>query len=520
MRINLESGRQIMTDYDIIIIGSGAGGGTLAHALAPTGKRILIVERGGFLPREKENWNVKAVFLENRYKTHEVWQDKNGRPLHPGTHYYVGGNTKVYGAALLRLREKDFEEVHHAGGISPAWPLKYQDFQPYYLRAENLYQVHGQRGKDPTEPPEAAAFPHKAVSNEPRIQKIFDGMRGLGLNPFPLPLGIHLNEEKMEESPCIRCDTCDGFPCLVDAKSDAEITCINPALKFPNVTLLTHAKAIRLETDPTGKKVTRLEVEREGKKEYYSAAIHVVSCGAINSSALLLKSKNAQHPNGLGNSSGLVGRNYMCHTNSAMITLSRTPNPTHYQKTFALNDFYFGSPDWKYPLGHIQLLGNIKKEMLRESAPPFTPDVVLEAMERHAVGWWICSEDLPDPNNRVVVDSQGEISLHYQPNNEEGHERLIKKLKGILRSLEHTFLPSSLSLAKRIPIGGVAHQVGTCRFGNDPKTSVLDTHCKAHDLDNLYVVDGSFFPSSSAVNPGLTIIANALRVADILKARG
>lgn len=503
-----------MVHYDVLIIGSGAGGGTLAYSLAKAGRKVLLVERGDYLPREKQNWETKEVFVNNRYKTKEVWKDKEGKEIHPGTHYYVGGNTKVYGAALLRLREKDFGEIHHHGGLSPAWPLKYEEFKPYYLQAETLYQVHGERGSDPTEPKEAAPYPHKAVRHEPRIQNICDAMKAQGLHPFPLPLGIHLNEDDQEKSPCIRCDTCDGFPCLVDAKSDAEICCIKPALEYENFTLLTNAKAIRLETDSSGKRITQVIVEREGKQETYSADTFVLSCGAINSAALLLKSKSSLHPGGLANSSGLVGRNYMCHINSAMIALSTKPNLTRFEKTFGVNDFYWNSPEWNYPLGHIQLLGNIKPEMLKGDAPFFTPPMALNMMARHAVGWWISSEDLPHVDNRVEVGPQDEIVLHYTPNNEEGHDRLVKKLKEILSQIE-----SSIYLAKRIPVDGVAHQVGTCRFGHDPKTSVLDVNCKAHDHENLYVVDGSFFPSSGAVNPALTIVANALRVSDILTKR-
>lgn len=502
-----------MNDFDVIIIGTGAGGGTLAQALAPSGKKILLIERGGFLPREKENWSPKAVFLQNRYKTEEMWYSADGKPFHPGTHYYVGGNTKVYGAALLRLREKDFEKLEHFGGISPEWPLKYPDFQPYYLQAEKLYQVHGKRGEDPTEPLEHEPFPYPAVSHEPRIQQLFDGMKNQGLKPFALPLAIRLNEKARENSPCIRCDTCDGFPCLVDAKSDAEITCINPALQFPNVTLLTNAKVIKLETSDSGKRVTRVEVLREGKHEFYSSDLHIVACGAINSAALLLRSKNSHHPNGLANSSGQVGRNYMCHINTALLAVSRTPNRTQFQKTFALNDFYFNAPDWNYPLGHIQLLGNIKKEMLKMGPIPL-PDSVLRAAADHTVGWWLSSEDLPAANNRVTLNGQGDIVLNYVPNNEEGHRRLVDKLKALLGSLEQF---PKIAVSRRITIGGVAHQVGTCRFGHDSQTSVLDSQCKAHDLENLYVVDGSFFPSSAAVNPALTIMANALRVADFLK---
>lgn len=502
----------VMTKYDVLIIGSGAGGGTLAYTLSKAGKKVLLLERGGYLPREKENWETQEVFVKSRYKTKEVWRDKHGKEIHPGTHYYVGGNTKVYGAALLRLREEDFGEIHHKGGVSPAWPLQYKDFQPYYLEAEKLYHVHGERGSDPTEPKDSAPYPYPPVSHEPRIQEIHDAMKRQGLHPFHLPLGLHLNEKERQNSPCIRCDTCDGFPCLVDAKADAEISCVKAALATGNCTLITHAHVLRLETDASGKQITQALVEREGKEEQYTANLFVLSCGAINSAALLLRSKSAKHPDGLANSSGQVGRHYMCHLNSAMIALSTTPNLTHYEKTFGVNDFYHGSPDWKYPLGHIQLLGNIKPEMLKGGAPFFTPSIALELMARYAVGWWISSEDLPAPHNRVIVNAQNEIELHYTPNNEEGHERLVKKLKHILSRIE-----KGIYLAQRIPIEGVAHQVGTCRFGEDPKTSVLDLHCKAHDHDNLYVVDGSFFPSSGAVNPALTIIANALRIGDLLK---
>lgn len=506
-----------MEKFDVIIVGSGAGGGTLAFTLAETGKKILILERGDFLPREKENWEPHAVFIEGRYNPGEEWLDKDGKSFEPGTHYYVGGNTKFYGAALLRLRKEDFEELKHFDGISPAWPLKYEDFQPYYLKAEELYSVHGERGKDPTEPPENAPYFYPPLSHEPRIQEIFDQIQGSGHKPFPLPVGIRLNEEDREKSQCVRCDTCDGFPCLVDAKADAHTTCIRKALQHENVTLKTGVKINRLIA--SGKKVTAVEGEENGKTLQFEGDLVILSCGAINSSALLLKSKNDTFPNGLANSSGLVGRNYMCHNNSAIVAISTKKNPTHFQKTLAVNDYYFGADDSEFPLGHIQLLGKVKKEMLEGDAPPLTPDIALREMADHAVGWWITSEDLPDPENRVDVTPEGQIVLKYTPNNMEAHERLLKKLKEMLKACgEHTHIfPNKIYLSKKIPLAAVAHQVGTCRFGTDPSNSVLDIHCKAHDLDNLYVVDGSFFPSISGVNPGLTIIANALRVGDHLK---
>jgi choline dehydrogenase-like flavoprotein len=504
--------------YDLIIIGTGAGGGTLAHALAPTGKRILILERGSYLPQEKDNWDSRAVFTDSKYKAHETWIDKNGRSFHPGIHYYVGGNTKVYGAALLRMRPQDFGELRHHGGISPAWPVSYEQMEPYYTKAEHLYEVHGEHGIDPTEGPASADYVFPPVSHEPRIQQLSDDLKALGHHPFHLPLGVRLNEKNRVASKCLRCSTCDGFPCLVHAKSDADMICVRPALEYTNVTLLTESFVTRLETDVSGRKVKTVYVERGGQLEQYNADRVIVSCGAINSAALLLRSADV-HPNGLANSSGVVGRYYMCHNNSAFMAISKEQNPTVFQKTLALNDFYFSSPEWEYPMGHIQMLGKTDGEIIKGDAPKFVPRFILDQVARHAIDFWLCSEDLPDPNNRLLINKQNQIILQYTPNNLEGHKRLTAKLKSLLKEIGcHDYLFSrSLYLNQKIPIAGTAHQVGTVRFGLDPKTSALDINCRAHDLDNLYVIDGSFFVSSSAVNPGLTIMANALRVADHLK---
>lgn len=503
--------------FDTIIIGTGAGGGTIAHALSQTNRNILILERGGFLPREKENWDPTALFVQDRYGCKENWLDHNGKSFEPGTHYFVGGNTKFYGAALLRLREVDFQEIQHYGGTSPAWPIQYEEMKPYYQLAEELYEVHGLRKDDPTEPPEERPYSHPPLSHEPRIQKIFDLLKKEGLKPFHLPLGVRLNEKHREISRCIRCDTCDGFPCLVDAKSDSHHICLSPILNQPNIRLETHAKALRLLSSQSGERIEAVEVEQNGKVKTYYAKEFIISCGAINSAALLLRSKSKKHPNGLANSSGLVGRHYMCHNNSAIVALSMEKNPVLFQKTIGLNDFYHNAPDSEYPLGHIQLLGKVKEGMLEADSPIPTPRFILKWMADHAIGWWITSEDLPDPENRVEVDEKGQIHLLYKQNNMEAHERLLKKLKHILRVTKHFHhFPSKAYLSKKIPLAGVAHQVGTLRFGDDPKQSVLDRHCKAHDLDNLYVVDGSFFCSSGAVNPGLTIMANALRIGEYL----
>ncbi|HYC00853.1 MAG TPA: GMC family oxidoreductase [Candidatus Limnocylindrales bacterium] len=502
--------------YDVIIIGSGAGGGTLAHRLAPSGKRILLLERGDYVAREKENWDSAAVVGQGRYHTTESWLDADGEEFHPGTHYFVGGNTKFYGAALVRLRERDFGELRHFGGISPAWPISYAELEPYYTEAEHLYQVHGERGVDPTEPPASAPYRFRAVSHEPRIQELSDDLQRLGCRPFHLPVGVMMDERNPRTSACIRCSTCDGYPCLINAKADAQVICVDPALRHPNVTLMTGAYVPRLETDASGRRVRTVHVERGGEEETYTGSIVVVSCGAINSAALLLRSASDRHPRGLANSSDQVGRNYMSHLNSMMLAISRHPNPTRFQKTLAVNDFYFGAPDWDFPMGHISFVGKSDANVLAAGAPRIVPGMTLDLMARHSLDFWMTSEDLPDPNNRVTVDARGRIRLSYQANNVEGHDRLQRKLRSMLSAIgcEDHLLPMNVYIGKRIPLAGVGHQNGTIRFGRDRRTSVLDESCKAHDLDNLYVVDASFFPSSGAVNPALTIMANALRVGD------
>jgi choline dehydrogenase-like flavoprotein len=515
--------------YDVAIIGTGAGGGTLLHRLAATGKRILVLERGDFVPREKDNWDSRAVNVEAKYNAKETWYDKDGKPLHPHTNYYVGGNTKFYGAALFRFRKEDFGELRHWGGISPAWPIGYDELEPYYTEAERLYHVHGNRGEDPTEPWASAPYPHPAVSHEPRLQALAEDFARLGTKPFHVPLGIRLDEKSPSTSPCIRCATCDGYPCLVRAKADAHTLCVEPALARPNVTLLTNAMVSRLVTSGSGREVTGIEVKRNGGTETFRADVVAVSAGAINSAALLLRSANDRHPRGLANSSDVVGRHYMGHVNSVLLAVSKCPNPTIFQKTLALNDYYFASPDWEFPMGHISFVGKLDGVALSAGAPPLTPGFTLDLMARHSLDFWLTSEDLPAPENRVSLDRNGQIVLSYTPNNQEPHARLRAKLESLMKAqtrcdvhghqCHQGLFARSLFIGEKIPLAGVAHQNGTIRFGRDPKTSALDVDCKAHDLDNLYVVDGSFFVSSAAVNPALTIMANALRVGDRIAER-
>ncbi len=504
--------------YDVIIIGTGAGGGTIAHELAAPGKRVLILERGDFLARERENWDTRAVFEEKRYLAPETWFDKYDRSFAPYTHYWVGGNTKVYGAALLRMREFDFGAVRHFGGVSPAWPISYADFEPYYTRAERMYSVHGERGLDPFDPPASGPYPFPAVAPEPRMKEIYDDLTALGCRPFPIPLGVRL-EHSGGAAP-YRLSNFDGYPDLTEVKSDAHVVGIKPILARRNVTLLTRAFAERLNTDRSGGAVTEVVVRRDGERLVFRGDLVVVSCGAINSAALLLRSRSEAHPRGLANGSGQVGRNYMCHQNGCFVAVMEKENPSQFQKSFGITDFYRGADDSTLPLGTIQLMGKPDPGTLEWLRAGALPGVPLSDIARRTVDFFLTAEDLPDPENRVTLRDDGSIRLSYTPNNTEAYDRLQGKLTALLEAMEaRRSRAKPVILASRLGVSGVSHQNGTLRFGTSAATSVLDINCKAHELDNLYVVDSSFFPSSSAVNPSLTIMANALRVGEHIAAR-
>jgi choline dehydrogenase-like flavoprotein len=499
--------------FDLIIIGTGAGGGTMLHALAPSGARILVVERGDRVPREDGNWDPAAVWKELRYRTAERWLDEHGEPFVPYMHYGVGGNTKFWGSVLYRLREEDFGALEHADGVSPAWPIDYGALAPYYDRAERLYGVRGEAGADPTDPPRGA-FPHPAIPHAAGMQRLVDEMRRFGLHPAPLPLGLL---RPGDEGGCVLCNTCNSFPCKIGAKSDAEVCCVEPALARDNVTLWTRAYARRLTTDAAGRRVRSVEVDRDGERVHVEAPLVIVSCGAANSAALLLRSASDRHPGGLANSSGLVGRRYMAHLATMMQGFHPfRPNDTVFQKTVAINDFYFGGPGAAYPLGHLQSQGRTHGIMAKVVGDTIVPGIPLRAYDAwvaRGVDWLAMSEDLPHPDNRVTVDGRGRLQLHYTPNNLTAHEALVVEARRLLRRLGFWKVMAHSHKARN-----TTHQCGTLVFGTNPRDSVLDPLCRTHDVSNLFVVDASFFPSSAAVNPALTIIAQALRVADHIKA--
>jgi choline dehydrogenase-like flavoprotein len=496
--------------YDVVIVGSGMGGGTLAYGLRESGRRILIVERGDFIPRERENWSTDAIFAHGRYRADDPWQTADGRWYQPGITYAVGGNTRVFGASLPRFRRTDFGAVRHADGVSPAWPFSYDELAPYYGEAERLFGVHGEpeRGQDAarTEP-----FPYPPVPHEPLVGQIADRLGAAGYTPSHLPLGIDLRPG----GDCIRCNTCDGYVCMTNAKADADVRCVRPALRHDNVEILTRTVARRVLTDSDGRRATGVELERDGTVTTVDADVVVVACGAVNSAALLLRSRTDQHRHGLANSSGVVGRHYMVHNNTIMVSVNPARvNDTIYQKTLYVNDFYDrGTGEHPYPLGHIQLIGKVREQMIRPQAP-WAPRAARRFITDRSMDWWLFSEDLPDPANRVELTSGGAVRLHWKPNNVRAHELLVREAKRIARVAGYP-----LTFTHRAGIDVCSHQAGTVRAGTDPATSALDPACRTHDVENLYVVDSSFFPSLPVMNPALTIAANALRVADHLAGR-
>jgi choline dehydrogenase-like flavoprotein len=530
----------VAQDFDVIIAGTGAGGGTLARTLASTGKHILLLERGDFLTRELENWDPRQVFVDGRYISPDTWYDAHGTPFQPQVHYFVGGATKVYGAALYRLRPADFGEVRYSRGVSPAWPVSYEEFEPYYSKAEWLYQVHGTHGIDPTEGRWSRQYPWPPVSHEPRIERMSQALQRAGYHPFPAPTGILLDEGNRPASQCIRCGTCDGYPCLVHAKADADIIGIRPLIGLPNITLLTGAEVVRLETDPGGRVVTGVVVNRGGwgrpaeegaprdfvnREDVYHADIVVLAAGAANTAKILLRSASDSFPSGLANGSDQVGRNYMFHNSRAVVAIGREPNDTVFQRTLSLNDFYLPGEGREFPLGNIHLLGKARAAAIHGEEPgliKLAPALSLDEIARHSVDFWLTTEDIPNPDNRVTVDRDGNIHLTYRTSNDTEAAGLYAEFKTMLNHIglaDHHVLDKNFYMSKNLPLAGVAHQAGTCRFGTDPTSSVLDVNCKAHEVDNLYVADTSVFPSIGAVAPALTAMANAIRVGEHIAER-
>ena len=484
---------------DVLIIGSGMGGATLAAALAPTGRRIVILERGHHLSPAAQDRDARAIFGDGAYRPDETWLDGADKPFNPGNYYYVGGNSKFYGAALIRYRETDFAPRQHAGGQSPGWPISYDDLEPDYQAAEQLYGVRGALGEDPTEPRHSGQYPYGPIADEPDMAALRTRLKAVGLHPSSIPLGVDIDRWLAAGQ-----TTWDAFPNTCGGKMDAETCALRAALAHPNVELRTGCLVTALIADKDNR-ISGARVVCDGKPQTVQAPIVVVAAGAVQTAALLLASANDNCPTGLANSSDQVGRNFMNHNCSAVLALHPLRrNRAVYQKTLMVNDFYLGSED-EPPLGNVQMLGKITGPILAASTK--LPGLLAQAIAARSFDFYAMSEDLPDPESRVTL-KDGQIKLDWRRSNWDAHLRLVAKLKQALR---RAGFPIVLSQAfdRRTP----SHQCGTARMGADPLTSVVDTFCRSHDHKNLFIVDASVLPTSAAVNPALTIAALALRAA-------
>ena len=495
-----------IVDTDVAIIGSGMGGGTLAYSLRQSGARVLIIEQGDFLPGERENWSFDAVHTQGRYKNSAAWRDANtGNDFIPGNYHYVGGSTKLYGATLPRFRECDFGEIVHVDGISPAWPISYDDLEPYYCEAEQMFWVHSNKGEDPTDPWRSQDYPFPGVPHEGAMARLAESAKQQGLHPFSAPQAL----DRRPGGGCVLCDTCDSFACMVDAKGDADVAAVRPALHdgSGNIQLLTNAEVTRLDTDAVGRRVTSASIRHRGRRIQVRARRFVLACGAVNTAALLLRSGSDDHPNGLANTSDQVGRNYMAHVTTFFLAIDpRRKNEAVYQKTIGINDWYSAGPTNTYPLGNVQGLGKLRGPQAK-MGKPWVPMPILDEVTKYTLDLFIQSEDLPLPENRVTLGAGGQITLARRETNLAAHKMLIAKMKSVVRKAGFP-----LVLTRSLGVEATSHQCGTAVMGEDPATSVVDANLRAHDLDNLWIADTSVFPSSAAVNPAITAAALALRL--------
>lgn len=491
---------------DIVIIGSGMGGATAAAGLAGSGARILILERGQSIADTPESRDPRAIFQRGHYRSKESWYDQHGSAFNPGNYYFVGGNTKLYGAVLIRYRKEDFDDLEHDGGVSPAWPFPYEELEPWYSKAEALYQVRGALGDDPTEPHHSAGFPHPPVPDEPPIAQARAELKAQGLHPFSLPLGVdHATWLKRAGTGW------DAFPDTRTGKMDAETCGLAAALRDPNITLETGADVTRLETDATGKRIAAVHYRKDGADHRIAPKLVILSAGAVMSAVLMLRSADQKNPSGLANKSDQVGRHFMNHNTSAVLAIDpRRRNTCVYQKTIGFNDFYLSDGNGGKPLGNVQLLGRVLGSILKGTIK-WAPEWALSIMSGHAIDWYGMSEDLPNPDSRIRVKGD-DIILDWQRSNMGPHHRLVARMKEIFRAAGYPIV-----LSRPFDRKVVSHQCGTVRMGNDPVKAALDPWCRAFDHPNLFVMDAGFLPNSAAVNPSLTVAAQALRVADHIR---
>jgi choline dehydrogenase-like flavoprotein len=483
---------------DIVIIGSGMGGACMAYALAPSGANIVILEQGHQLPAHPNNRDARAIFQRGYFRTDELWYDKAGNSFGPGNYYYHGGNTKFYGAVLMRYRAEDFDGVQHLEGTAPAWPFRYEELEPWYQNAEDLFRVRGELGDDPTEPPHSGSYKFPAVPDEPAIAELRARFKKVGLHPASLPLGVDIDRWlSVGKTPW------DAFPDARSGKMDAETCALTPALAHDNVRLESGAEVLRLLLGADGRSIAEVEYRQKGELKRMKAKTFVLAAGAVRSTKILLSSSDE----GLANRSGAVGRHFMNHNLTALLAYDKKfDNESVYQKTFSANDFYLDDGAKGPPLGHVQLFGRVTAPVMKANVK-WAPEWMLNLWVKHSADILLMSEDLPNPESRIRLDGD-RLVLNWQRSNLKAHDLLRKKMTERLKAAGF-----QMTLWRPFDRNTTSHQCGTIRIGADPATAPLNPFGRAFDHPNLFITDASSLVTSAAVNPSLTIAAMALRTA-------
>lgn len=480
---------QPTTSYDVVVIGSGAAGSSVSLRLAQQGLSVLVVERGDFLKAQTRSLSEPI----GRY-LYDVVKD-NTEAL-----AFVGGQTKFYGAALYRLRRSDFEACHYDCGVSPAWPIGYDDLEPYYQEAEALYHVHGALEGDPSEPLHAAPFLYPPLPHHPIVSRVIERLRKSGTPVSALPRALDYGSG----GPCVLCPTCDAYHCRIDAKMDAEIAALRPAIATGNVRLLTRTECVKVLTSPSGNRATGVVLATGGKTQTFSAGAVVVAAGIPASASLLRRSRTHRHPQGLGNAAGALGRYLSGHSVGLIFPLISWRNlPPMHTKTFAINGFHDGAPGWAGPLGVIQTMGQMP--FWRHAREPVRS--IARLVAHHSLCCFYATEALPSRESGLIFDGDEIVDKVQPTHNLAAFAKLRELAVGVFRRAGYPALAP-----RRSPY--LWHDVGTACLGTDPECSVVDPDCQAHGIEGLYVVDQSVLPSPGTVNTALTIIALALRAGD------